>query len=385
MRTAYPVAGVPGLQVEDALRDHSTNRQVAQGEQVSVQPSAPVHVGLRPDRAHDVHRHVLRNMPDGPAERVAAPLAADVKRIGDLGVPKPHAGPASGLDAEMDPARSVDPHHSAERGQAAGEIDILLPAVQRQALVEPQAMLTHWREAHGHVASVTRKRGMDVRRPPAGRCRVARQNLSSAGGSKTRAVDSVRKQQTGGDDDARIARHVLLDGGKIAGVWKEVVVEEHDDVGFHRRFDHGVALARQPWFGKQYDRTRIGVRGPLDIGGPRATHDHIVRAAMLARQFDQGLAQNDSPPDRWNTDRDVKRHPVFSPGESARRAIVQPVVAGPVVVKSVVVKSVAVKFGIVKFGVVAGGKAWHMSNNSNGISMAAIDNMAQVPCVVVGR
>ncbi len=191
---------------------------------------------------------------------------------------------------------------------------------------------------------------------------MARQDRSPLGRRETRAADAVGQHQTGGDDDVRIAHHVLLDGGEIVRVRKEIVVEEHDDVGFHRRVDHDVALARQPRFGRAARSFPDRLRPPPRRRRPRAPHTITLSARRFWRASSIRVSRRtDGSPDCRNTDRDVEMHAVFSPCESVRTVPRVRPVAAP------------------------SREAWHMSNSSNGISWTAIANMVRVLCVVLSR
>ena len=104
--------------------------------QITAQPAAPVDIRLRPRCMHDVHRHVAPDMFQRAQDRVARALAGEIERIGDLGVTQAHAGIAPLLDAKMNAERRINLHDISEGGETARQVDILLPAVKRQPLIE---------------------------------------------------------------------------------------------------------------------------------------------------------------------------------------------------------------------------------------------------------
>ena len=142
------------LKLEDALRHHAASGKIAECKHVAKQAPATVDVRLWPSITRSIHGQVPRDMGKCPAKWVTASLGREVKRVGDLRVAQPHTGTASELDAEMHTTRCLDLNHRPKRGETTRKIDIFLPAIKWQALVEPKAVLAHRRQTNRHVAAV---------------------------------------------------------------------------------------------------------------------------------------------------------------------------------------------------------------------------------------
>jgi hypothetical protein len=305
-------ARVIHLEVEDTFGNHSANGQVSQREQVAAETPAPIHVWFRPDRTNDVRDHILCDMRDRTPKRITAALAAKIQGIRDLGIAKPQAGRTSGLDSEMDPARSVDLNHTPERGQPAGKVDVLLPAIQRQAFVEAQAVLPHCCRPDRHIATVGGKCGSDVMRTPISSRAITGQDRPSMVGDEAWTADTIGKDQTGSNHDTWIFQHLLFDASEIVRIRQKIVIEEYDDVRLRSRFDNRITLAWEALFGYQHDNIRVGGGNALDIGGPGAANDNAVGQTTLSPKLDQRLMHNRGSADCWDTDYNIESHSDFS-------------------------------------------------------------------------
>ncbi len=283
-----------------ATRSSKASTLAAPGAPGPRPPAPRVDIGFGSRGAGKVHRDIAGDVRQRPGERVARPLAPEIDRVRDLRVAEPGAGAAAGLDAEMDALRRVDLHHAAEHAEATREIDVLLPAIQRQPLVEPDVVLSHRREPDRHVAAVGGEGGPEpARGPAAGSQHLARVLHPQAG-----AADAIGEHQTRGDDDAYVRLHVTFDGGQIVWRGHEIVVEEHEQVGVRRGVRDRVALSRQT--GRTDQDARAGNEVEVDRAG-RANDEPVGRPA-LAGELAEGFAQHGFTSAGGEADDDAKRH-----------------------------------------------------------------------------
>src|ERR1700677_3103584 len=142
-----------GLKIEDLFRAERTDAEIAEGGEISVEPSQPVNVWFRPPASDQVLEagadDELEGM--GPAK---GSLAGEVDRIRHLGISLAHSGDSSDLGAEMDSARVRDMDHGTEEGQLPGKIPIFIPAIEGKRFVEAELVLADGSQADAHIASV---------------------------------------------------------------------------------------------------------------------------------------------------------------------------------------------------------------------------------------
>jgi hypothetical protein len=283
------------LKVENTFGENSAADEIAQGECVASQPAPTVYVGLGPDRSHNVHGEITRNVTDRSPERIAATLADEVQRVGDLRVAKPDARSAPDLGPKMHAPRGLKLHYVAKGSNLAGQIDVFLPPVQRQAFVEPQSVPAHRCQPDRHVAPVGREY-----RPNAVPVHViACQDCQPLGNRKTRSVDAVRNDHAGHYDGAGICRHVRFNRRQITRLRQEVVIKEHQDIGASSGRDDRIALTRQASRGEQDVRVWSHRCHTTDVRCRGSADDDLVRYTGLPAKLSQRLAQDTRPADRW--------------------------------------------------------------------------------------
>src|SRR6201986_978232 len=109
-------------------------------------------------RPHTPHQIVQAGADDNPEDMRPGEraLARKVDRIGNLRVTHAHTGHASNLDAEVNSARIRDVNDRTKSRQLAGEIPVLVPAVQRKRLIEAKPMLSNGSHAEPHITSVSK-------------------------------------------------------------------------------------------------------------------------------------------------------------------------------------------------------------------------------------
>jgi hypothetical protein len=293
-----------GLQFENPLRYHAPADQVAKREHVPAQASPPVNKRFGPGRPDDVLGQIPYEVLDGSAKRIAAPLLSQIDRVGDLRIAKPYSGAAPELDAEVNAAGCLYANDSAEGGETPGEVNVFLPTIQRQALVECNPMLPHRGKANSHIATVS------------GKCRCdaiialgsTLENCATFRRGKARTADAVGNHQAGCNDNPAIFHHVVLDCGEVSAIGQEIIIEENNNIRVGRGRGHRVALARQSRFMEHNSYTRGGVDSPLNIGRLRRAYDYAVRRTYLAANFAQRFPQDRSPSDGRNTNCDPAAH-----------------------------------------------------------------------------
>src|SRR5690606_15222288 len=108
-------------------------------------------MGLRPDTLHEVRGEVSQHERQREGDRDSA-LPDQVDRIYHLGVTQTQAAHPAALDPEVNPSKPGDADDAAAAPELAGEVDVLLPAVEHEALVE--AKIPDRAHPDRHVAAV---------------------------------------------------------------------------------------------------------------------------------------------------------------------------------------------------------------------------------------
>ena len=106
-----------------------------QADQVAPQPTAPIDIAFRVDTFDEIGEKISRGQLEGIGDRHVA-LADNVGRIDYLRIPEPNLAALAALYAKVDSPDEVRPDNPAEAAQRSTEVQVFLPAIQRQALVE---------------------------------------------------------------------------------------------------------------------------------------------------------------------------------------------------------------------------------------------------------
>src|SRR5690242_17023902 len=146
---------IAGLEIQNSFRYHAAGDKISQSEDIAQQSSAPVNIRLWSCRPHDVHRHVAGDVADGAPQRVSLALSEQIERVCNLRVAQFEAGTAPKLGAKVNPVSLAKLHNVTTRRHLAGQVNIFLPAVQWQTLVEAEVMLPQRRQPDRHVAPIT--------------------------------------------------------------------------------------------------------------------------------------------------------------------------------------------------------------------------------------
>lgn len=292
------------LQIEDALRHDSAHHEIPERQCISTQPAAPIRIRLRPARSHQVHRHVFRDVPDSAAKRVAATFREQIERVCDLRVAKPDAGTTPRLNPEMHSAGEVDMYHLAECRELARQVNIFLPTIQRQTLVELQPMQAHRRCSERHVAAVR----AEYRRSVGGSLTVSRQNGQRVVDAQTWPIDAIRENRASGHNTSWIGNHVLLDRCQIARMRQEIVIKKNHDVRCRRGSKYRIPLTRQTGICTQKFCGGMGLPNAFNVCRPCTTHYNPVRCSRLRLQVSQRPAQHARSTNRGQSNDNIESH-----------------------------------------------------------------------------
>ena len=107
-----------------------------QADQVAPQSAATINIAFRPDTLDKVGKKVSRSQPERIGKRHVA-FANNVGRIDNLRVSKSNLAALAALGAKVNSPHEIRPHDPAGAAQRSAEIQVFLPAIQRQALVKP--------------------------------------------------------------------------------------------------------------------------------------------------------------------------------------------------------------------------------------------------------
>src|SRR5687768_544724 len=123
------------LEFQDIFRLHPTTKQVVHSKQISPKTASPVDIRLRPQTLEHVGRYIARHKIQRKRCRDRT-LSDQIDRIRNLRVAEAHATYPPRFEAKVHAERIVDLYDPASLSQLAGKINILLPTVENQALVE---------------------------------------------------------------------------------------------------------------------------------------------------------------------------------------------------------------------------------------------------------
>jgi hypothetical protein len=108
---------------------------VKQTDQVAPQPTAPIDISFRVDTFEKIGEKISCRELEGIGDRHIA-FAYNVCRIDHLRVPEPNLAALAAFYAKVDSPDEVRPDNPAVAAQRSAEVQVFLPAIQRQALVE---------------------------------------------------------------------------------------------------------------------------------------------------------------------------------------------------------------------------------------------------------
>src|SRR5262249_49325391 len=139
------------LHFEDAAGVDLARHEMPKRKPIAAQPPLAVDPGLGPERLGVIGHKVAHHQQPGMAEAHRA-LARKVDGIGNLGITQAEPAQPAGFDTAMDAREGLRADNAAALVDLRGEIHILLPTIERQALVE--ARLAYGAGAIDHVAAI---------------------------------------------------------------------------------------------------------------------------------------------------------------------------------------------------------------------------------------
>ena len=239
---------------------------------VPTQPITPPRLGRTRERADDVLGDRAEELFGGEPGREAA-LAGEVDGVHDLGVAEPPVGLApAGRGSPVHDHAVVHLRQAAHPHQPTGEVVVLEPGVEREALVEPQ--LARGGCARHEVAAIQLARRCPVadevlpRRP--------RERVDGDGPVDLAGRGSVHQDAPGQALNVGVGVEELHGPAQVVGPQHGVVVEEGDDLDLGwEHGEAGVALGSQA--------ARAGHHLPSRQQGPVGRQALLVRDGHDAR------------------------------------------------------------------------------------------------------